>query len=206
MTGVTIYAEGGGNSTNGKKQLRQGMDNFLAELKDAARKRRWRWKTVFCGSRSQTYEKFRNARDHPRDEGEIVVLLVDSEVSVTKAPAEHLQSRDRWNLADVHKDHVHLMVRTMEAWILADPDALRGHYGSGFNPRALPRTANLEEVAKDILEGALKRATRGTAKGEYHKIRHASELLARIDPGKVRKRCRHCAMLFDALRRVVAQG
>ena len=206
MTGVTIYVEGGGNSTNGKRVLRKGMDEFLAELKDAVRKRRWRWKTVFCGSRSQTYEKFRNARDHPRDEGEVVILLVDSEGPVRKAPAEHLRSRDGWNLTDVHRDHIHLMVQAMEAWILADTEALQRYYGPEFDPGALPRAADPERVAKDGMEGALKRATRRTTKGEYHKIRHAPELLTIIDPAKVRERCRHCATLFEALGRVVAQA
>ncbi len=43
---------------------------------------------------------------------------------------------------------VHLLAQTMEAWIVADADALSRYYGPGFNARALSRAADLENVAK----------------------------------------------------------
>jgi hypothetical protein len=38
-----------------------------------------------------------------------------------------------------------------------------------------------------------------TQKGEYHKTRHAPDLLGRLDEAKVRKRCRSCERLFAAV-------
>ena len=80
---------------------------------------------------------------------------------------------------------------------------LRGYYGQGFNAGALPRRPNLEEVSKADVERSLKRATAGTQKGRYHKIRHASDLLQRIDPETVKARCRHCERLFIELGRLI---
>lgn len=120
-----------------------------------------------------------------RDGGGKTILLVDSEGPV--------------NVTGIGDDAVHLMVQSMEAWIVADGRALAEYYGQKFQPSALPKTANLESVSPKNILSALKRATRNTKKGEYHKIRHASELLARLDPQQVKKRCPSCRRLFEAL-------
>ena len=62
MSGVTIYMEGGGDFKDQKAQLRQGMDQFLATLKDKARAQNWKWKLTPCGGRREAYEAFLNAR------------------------------------------------------------------------------------------------------------------------------------------------
>ena len=53
------------------------------------------------------------------------------------------------------------------------------------------------------VERLLERATAGTQKGRYHKIRHASDLLQWIDPETVKTRCRHCERLFIELERLI---
>ncbi len=148
---------------------------------------------------------FANARAHA-DSGEIVVLLVDSEAPVTApTPVEHLRTRrgDEWDMTGIPADRVHLMVQTMETWIVADPEELADYYGQGFDGNALPTAADLETVGKDDIAQALVRATRRTGKGSYKKIEHASSLLARIDPAKARRRCRHCERLFSVLDRAI---
>ena len=90
MTGIEIYVEGGGDGRNGKALLRRGIDTFLQGLKDAALAKRWRWKTVCCGSRSETYRRFQHSVAYARSDA-IVLLLVDSEAPVAAAtPIEHL--------------------------------------------------------------------------------------------------------------------
>ena len=91
------------------------------------------------------------------------------------------------------------MVQTMEAWIVADGDALATYYGQGFHRTSLPSSTNLESVPKRDIEQSLKVATRKTTKGEYHKIRHASQLLARINQCRVRERCEGCRRFLDYL-------
>ncbi|MCY4119574.1 MAG: DUF4276 family protein [Acidobacteria bacterium] len=201
MSGVAIYMEGGGNKGNGRAALRQGMDAFLDPLKHAARRRAVRWKLVCCGPRDEAFRGFRNALRDGDDE--IVVLLVDAEGPVEAAVRAHLHTRDGWDLTDINGQSVHLMVQTMEAWIVADVDALRGYYGQRFNQGALPRTVDLERVGKLALENSLQRATERTQKGRYKKIAHASDLLKRIDAEQVKARCRHCGRLFDELGRMI---
>ena len=110
---------------------------------------------------------------------------------------QHLQQRDGWNLGFASDDQIHLMVQKMETWITADRQALNDYYGAGFSTGALPGTGNLE--AASAVDKALERATRNTTRGEYRKIGHASDLLRRIDPETVRKRCPACRRLFETL-------
>lgn len=193
MSSIAIYMEGGGKRANSKAMLRTGMDAFLAEIKNAYRAKGWHWKLVPCGSRNEAHKGFQNG------DADIVVLLVDSEDPVSLPPTDHLKARDGWNLNGVNDDYVHLMVQSMEAWIVADPDALAAYYGQGFQKNALPRHQNLEKVNKDDIGDSLDRATQKTQKGKYHKIQHARHLLQCINPTIVRKRCPHCKRLFETL-------
>lgn len=197
MRAIAIYVEGGGDHPG--PELRVGFDTLLKAQKEAARARRLRWSMVLCGGRKATCDAFLDA---VRAEPEVVnVLLVDSEGPVvpetgdtqTNAAArrQHLKTRDGWNLDDVEAERVHLMVQCMEAWIVADPEALASFYGQYFKPNALPARQNLEEEPKHDLYDKLAEATgdKRQPKGPYGKIRHACQLLQRIDPAKVAVRC-----------------
>ena len=177
------------------------MDAFLGPIKQLARAKSWHWKLVPWGSRQQTFERFRDAVTRTQPD-ELVVLLVDAEKAVgNNTPHAHLKTRDNWDLAFAAEDMVHLMVQVMETWIVADPDTLAKYYGSGFRKNALPATVNLETISKASIMDALKQATRSTPKGAYHKIRHASDILQRIDQQQVRERCPACDRLFVTLER-----
>ena len=204
MSGVTIYMEGGGDSGSNKAAIRQGMDALLQPLKAAARAKALHWRLVPCGGRDKAFRGFRNAVN--RGDDAIILLLVDSEEPVTKAPCSHLQARDGWDIGFADEDAIHLMVQVMETWIVADPDALNRYYGQNFDRNVLPRGANLEEVTKGEVARVLDQATEHTTKGRYHKIRHASELLKRIDVEKVKVRCRHCKRLFDKLEQKINEA
>ena len=201
MSGVAIYMEGGGNSKDTKAALRVGMDGLLGTLKHSARDRRLRWKLVCCGPRDMAFRGFRDALQNGDDS--VIVLLVDAEGPVGTTAREHLRTREGWDFTDVDDDAVHLMVQTMETWIVADPEALRRYYGQGFNAGALPTRPNLEEEPKASVENSLAGATARTQKGRYHKIRHASALLGSMDAERVKASCRHCGRLFDELGRMI---
>ena len=196
--------EGGGQNQGTRTALRLGMEAFLAEIKTACQQRNWGWKLVCCGPRNEAYQRFQNARKS-MDAG-ILVLLVDSEGDVDGlAPADHLAAFDRRDFHGVDGNRIHLMVQTMETWIVADAAALKAYYGRGFREDVLPQHQNLEDVSKDDVAQALDRATQGTEKGKYHKIRHARQLLQRINPKTVRRRCRHCERLFETLLRLIVR-
>ena len=204
MSGVAIYMEGGGTGRDTKNALRQGMDAFLSSLKDAAREKSWHWKLVCCGGRDEAFRAFRKA--DRTGNYKIVVLLVDAEGPIKGLPDAHLNVRDEWDLKEVENDLVHLMVQTIETWIVADANTLDSYYENDFKRNLLPATLDLETVAKADVARALFRATEKTKKGEYHKIRHASDLLKRMDPNMVRQRCSYCERLFAVIGCKIARG
>jgi hypothetical protein len=198
---IRLYIEGGGDSRETKLKLSHGFSAFLRDIVSLARKKRIKWFIIACGSRLSAFDNFQTAlRSHAEA---FNVLLVDSEGPINSEPRKHLRDRDGWDLSKVGDAQCHLMVQTMEAWIIADIAALKNFYRQGFHPGAIPKTADVEQIDKSALESSLKAATRKTQKGEYHKIRHASELLKRIDPVKVRNAAPHCRRLFLTLERKI---
>jgi len=198
---IRIYIEGGGDSRSTKDELRRGYSVFLSELRSAARQKRIRWHTVVCGGREAAYDAFVSAiSQHPTA---FNVLLVDAEAAVTTAPWKHLRQRDGWDSCGTPDKHCHLMVQTMEAWFIADPDAVKDYFGKGVYPSRLPNTANVEAIPKDRLANALDSAAKRTKKKGYEKIRDGAGLLEKIRPDVVRTKAKHCDRLFKTVEKEV---
>ena len=198
MVKITIYVEGGGNNSNTQSRCREG---FAEYCKKAAPDRRL--KVVACGSRNQTFDRFKTESNRGKPD-EHCLLLVDSESPVKQGtkPAVHLLERDGWDFAHLPDEQVFLMVQAMEAWFLADRDALANYYGQGFRRNALPGDEqHIELIRKDDLVPALENASRDTkTKGQYNKTRHGFALLARIDPARVQVGSPHAEALHRFLR------
>jgi hypothetical protein len=201
MKHLAIYIEGGGNTTDQKAALRRGFEGLLKDIRARAREKKLGPRIVMCGSREETFAAFKNACNTKADATNI--LLVDAEAPVCDSPAKHLHGQDGWTLDFVAEDRVHLMVQVMEIWLLADRDALKEYYGPGFHEGSLPKARDLETVGKTEVQQGLKRATANTTKGEYHKIWHASDLLAKVDVQKVRDQCKHCNRLFVSVEGII---
>jgi hypothetical protein len=216
MTEITVYVEGGGNTAGQKAELRQGFDALFVNEKSKAREKRGSLRFVCCGGRQQAYDAFINALNV--NQGGINALLVDSETAVPPVPADevkdavirvaHLQAKggtegrgqgDGWGFAGVVSNRIHLMVQCMEAWIVADPDALQEFYHQDFKRDALPKQPNLENASKKDIYERLRHATENTQKGEYGKIKHASKLLVLISPDRVSLRCPRFRIFRDWL-------
>jgi hypothetical protein len=199
VTGIRLYVEGGGDSVAQRREMRTGFDCLLAPQKNAARQKRLRWDTIFHGGRQETFEAFVHALQAD-DDDTLIILLVDAEDAIgpegNNADAnaqdrlDHLTNRDGWDFAGTDPKRIHLMVRCMEAWIVADPEAVTGYYGKNFHARSLPNRQNLEDEPKADLLAKLHKATEKTRKGAYAKIKHASKLLEVIDRTKIANRCR----------------
>lgn len=178
------------------------MGAFLSPLRERARSRKVGWTVTACGSRGDAFRDYKIGLKSHSDAFNI--LLVDSEDAVppSLSPWEHLRRRrgDEWvkpmNVSDAH---CQLMVQTMEAWFLADPEALAGYYGDGFRSHHLPSSATIERIDRGQLEVLLNKAAHDTSKGEYKKIRDGAALLQRIRPAKVREALPHCDRLFSTI-------
>jgi hypothetical protein len=206
VTDIAVYVEGGGNGKEQKAELRRGFDALFAQEKSLASGKRLSLAFICCGGRQEAYEAFRNALVVNRER--INALLVDSESAMAPAASDtaqdalirvaHLRQRqgagargqgDGWDLSNDVAVRVHLMVQCMEAWIVADSDKLEEFYKKEFRRESLPKRTELEEEPKADIYSKLERATEGTQKGKYGKIKHASKLLGMIRPEEISKHC-----------------
>jgi Domain of unknown function (DUF4276) len=196
---VHLYIEGGGDNKGLKQDCRRG---FMQFLQNAGFKGRMPGTTA-CGGRDSAFDKFKIGLA-TADENTFSILLVDSEEAVTaQSPWEHLKNRqgDNWAMPDGATDEqAHLMVECMENWFLADKEALAKYFGQGFKETALPQNEMIENVSKkEVLDGLQKATSHLKTKTEYSKGRHSFDILARIDPDKVRKASPYADRLFETL-------
>jgi hypothetical protein len=91
------------------------------------------------------------------------------------------------------------MVQAVEAWMIADREAIRDYFGDGFNENALPKRRNPEEIPKDDLKDALDQAGRNSKTRGYHEIVDGTRIIERLDPVVVRSKCPSCRRLFDVI-------
>jgi hypothetical protein len=230
MKGIHIYWEGGGDTAHQRAEFRKGLQALLKPQGDALRKRRLSWQVIACGGRNATCDDF--LHDLGSSDGILRVLLVDSEEAIpheekipenlpddqkqairernASARRDHLIRRDGWKLAHVPAEQIHLMVQCMEAWIVADPDALSRHYGKRFDRSKLPNRDNLEDEPKPRLYEHLNKATQPTPAGPFlegaAKCRIAPKLLAAVRPEQVALRCPRFATLIHWLDQCIAHA
>lgn len=195
---IRLYVEGGGDAKAQKIACREGFRMLI----DKAGLTRRMPRIVACGSRQNAFESFEMALAQSATSDALPMLLIDSEAPATGAnPWRHLQDRDGWARPDGAKDsQCHLMIQCMEAWFLADRQAVVGYFGQHFQESALPGNPNVEAVPKlDLLDG-LERATRQTSKGSYSKGKHSFPILGALDPAKVEAVAPSAKRFLDTLR------
>jgi hypothetical protein len=200
MVAIRIYVEGGGNVRREQAPLREGFRRLFERLLGNTR---GKLQVTACGGRKAAFDEFKKALRSNRDA--LCILLVDSEAPVPDGTSvwQHVGARqgDKWVKPDgVSDEQLYLMVQCMEAWLVADRAALKSYYGDEFNEGALPAASNVEAVPKKDLYDKLEAATRQAkkTKGKYTES-HAFELIAMVDPAKVRKASPHAERFFSFL-------
>lgn len=197
MVRVRIVIEGGGSGETPDKDFRQAWTQFFESAGLVGRMPR----VVRGEGREQTFDKFKTALQRPR-RNELPILLVDSEgpVAAGHSAWQHLRNSDNWDQPiGTADDSVYLMVQVMEAWFLADRDALRRFFGPSLNENHFREWQNLEAVPKDTIYNALVQATRDCQQ-QYQKGKISFQLLGEISPGLVAAACPHADQLLTYLR------
>lgn len=185
MREIRLYIEGGGNSDS-RNRLRRAFRAFLEKGDKLFKAHSASLRIIFCGSKTTAYANFRDGlRDYPLS---LNFLLVDSD-----GPKERSQSCWQylgWDSLNTDELQCHLMVQEMEAWFLADLEALKKLYGKKLEAKPI---SNVEQITNP--KELLKKYTRDN----YNVISHAASLLESIDAAKVRKAASHCDHLFKTL-------
>lgn len=200
---VKVYVEGGGDHNKAlQTQCRRGFSEFFRKAGLEGRMPR----VVACGGRRHAYDSFRTAHEGA-GENELPILLVDSEAPIAgNDPWEHVRLRpgDGWQRPQgAEQDQIHFMVQAMEAWFHADKDKVAQYYGQDFRRAALKQRPDIENIPKDDLLEGMQQATRSCGKGEYSKGRDSFQILALIDPGRVKSApSPYAQRLFDVLDRI----
>jgi len=197
-----IYVEGAAqNSKSNRTHCRNSFRTFFTRAGLGGKLPR----TVPCGGRKRAYDAFVTAVRNP-EPGWLPLLLVDSETTVQEGKTvwEHLESRpgDKWGKPEGAKDdQAFLMVQVMESWFLADREALKSFFGQCFRANAILPWQRLEDVPKQTVISALKKATAACGPEQrYAKGNMSFSLLAEISPGEVEKASPHAKALFERLR------
>ena len=179
---ISLVIEGGGDDGKSRSLLASGFKALLKTTIAKATKKRIRFDVVMGGGKNKAHEHFtKTYLKHPQV---CCMLLIDADSKpddLTK-PWVHAFKQHNMDRGEATDKDCHLMVMTIESWLLCDPKALAEYYGKNFKPNGLPKPAQVEQVPKATQEAELKRATADTQKESYHKIRHAADLLAKVDP------------------------
>ena len=198
---VTVYVEGGGDSAQLKAQCRKGFRELLIKAGFGGRLP----KVVPCGPRDRAFRSFEKAL---RDGDGYPILLVDSEYPVAEADRSdanpsgawrHLSRRDDWTRPSGAKDdQAQLMVTTMETWLLADKQTLITYFPAVRASALLPDT-DLESRREEEVYDALRKATKPSSKGRYHKGNHSFDLLGKVRTEELKSRLPHFRRFVETL-------
>lgn len=195
-----IYVEGGGDDDSPlRAELRQGFQKFFQKLGFS------HCNVRAGGGCAETWADFEMGLAD-LSEDEIAFLLVDSDAHPGKQKGwEFLESRKRNKLSKpslADEDSAYFMVVAMEAWLVADCDALQKFYGESFRRDKIANVSEVERFSKKQLKILLREATEPTLNGCYKK-RHAFRILSEVDPRKVADASPHAARFMQALRDVM---
>lgn len=222
MKKVKIYFEGGtprGQKSNPAnefldRKLRLGLQQFLQ--KSLSNKEKVSISVDLCGSGTMACEKFFSDIKRNVAPDVIKILLVDAESPVEKTEKrsriEHLQKPNSHGhkftqqLASIDEKLCHLMVQEMEAWFVADAEAIKKAFRSDFKENVIQKTSDVEQYDKDKLADLMYRATNQkyvANKEKYQKsetkLEYSGIILENLDPQKVYDKSVHFQKLQQAL-------
>lgn len=140
MSRIRIYFEG-------DPKLKKSLQAFVHKAVPGTR---GKLRLVSGGGRDQAIDDFLAAvKLHHHDS--FVMLLIDSEAEDDGRLFQQLQQKTNWRVpsgASINDRQVCWMVQCMEAWLVADRDALRSYYGAELSESSLPSNPRVDACSK----------------------------------------------------------
>ena len=187
---IILFVEGEPNSPNG--DLRMGFSKLLAKMVKGKLPRIILGGGFSQGGKSQTIQKFKTNKL----EADLILLLVD----LDKPESERDNDLKKEKLWD-RKDCVFYMIPEMESWFISQPDVLDCFYGLDNNKKRISSKIPQRKASEiEHPDELLMRITKSTKKGEYHKVKHAIELLQLLDANRLANDFPDFRMLIEKLK------
>jgi hypothetical protein len=165
-----LFIEGEPNSPNGN--LREGFTKLLNQKLSGKLPR-----IKLGGGKSTVIKQYLKNKFEAQS-----ILLIDLDADEGRRQSD-LQ---KYGLAE-HHETVFYMIQEMESWFLSQPDILDKYYGLTINRRKVSEKLKNKKVSEiQNPKEELKDLTKSLNNGEqYHEIKHAVELLERLDASKL---------------------
>ncbi len=172
---IILFVEGEPNSPNG--DLRMGLEKLLKQKLKGKMPRIILGGGYSQGGKSQTIQKFKTNKLQT----DLALLLVD----LDKPETERENDLKQENLTE-HRNNVFYMIHEMESWFLSQPEILDRFYGiDNCKKKVSDKIPKKRAIEIPHPDEELMKITKNTKRGEYHKIKHAVELLKLLDANKL---------------------
>ncbi|MFQ3597761.1 MAG: DUF4276 family protein [Chloroherpetonaceae bacterium] len=183
MVEVKLFIEGTNDNKNG--DLRKGFGSLLEKILKGRMPR-----IIMGDDRKQTIKKFLNETDAERK-----LLLIDLD-----APKEKRESVLTELNIQSEQESVFFMVQETEAWFCSQPEILDEVFGEEISKKVPKRDP--QDIPNP--DEKLQEWTRQSPKGKYHKVKHAVELLQKLNAQKLQDSFPDVKNLFSTLQSTYA--
>lgn len=175
MIMVTVFIEGSSNDKNGN--LRQGFGKLFEQ------KLKGRMPKIILGDdKHATIRKFKGDN---LSEKKAILIDLDANEETRDAQLKEL---------GLDEAQTFFMIQELEVWFISQSEILDSYYNTDIkskiqnkNPKAI---SNPSDVLADL--------TKQTKKGEYHKVKHATDLLKKLSLVTLEKSFEDVKRLVDA--------
>jgi hypothetical protein len=161
---ITLFMEGSSNDKNGN--LRQGFGKlFEQKLKGKMPK------IILGDDKHSTIRKFNADKLSEKK-----LILIDLDASEEDRDSELTK-------LGLDKAHAFFMIQELEAWFISQSEILDSYYSTDIKSKIQTKDPKAISNPSDLLI----QLTKKTKKGEYHKVKHATDLLKKLNLGNLER-------------------
>lgn len=173
---VTVFIEGSSNDKNGN--LRQGFGKLFEQ--------KWKGhmpKIILGDDKHSTIRKFKGDKGSKKK-----LLLIDLDAN-EDARADQIQE------LELDENLSFFMIQELESWFISQSELLNTYYGTDIKSKIQGKDPkNISNPS-----GLLAQLTKKSQKGEYHKVKHATDLLKQLNLTNLEKSFDDVKLLIQAV-------